>query len=327
MLQRAAGCAAATATATVQALSTISACLRSLNLRPARLLCGLQSLAAEVVALEEQQLRLKMAHLKDKAQASGASEVVAAMQAQMEAASKDRRDLLQEVARLRDEAEEARLQLRRLQRGGNSAAAAAAADGQEQQGDGGSDVTAQELERAREELAAAQRRNAELQQQLRQAPASASAAPGGTPTASAAGATSVSAGISQQALLEAGSGHAAQGSQLGGLPAELAALLPSSLYTLRADGLGGDAAPQLASSIHLLLDAVEQDKRALVAALNAKQVGCAGRWQGDGLPAAMPRGLHHLGGMEGGACTDCRLVPLLTPRRMNWSSSCAAGHT
>lgn len=42
----------------------------------------LQSLAAEVVALEEQLLQLKSSHLRDKSQASGASEVARVMQVQ-----------------------------------------------------------------------------------------------------------------------------------------------------------------------------------------------------------------------------------------------------
>lgn len=39
-----------------------------------------QALAAEVVALEEQVLQLKSSHLRDRSQASGASEVARAMQ-------------------------------------------------------------------------------------------------------------------------------------------------------------------------------------------------------------------------------------------------------
>jgi hypothetical protein len=39
-----------------------------------------QSLAAEVVLLEEQLLQLKSSHLKGKSQASGASEVARSMQ-------------------------------------------------------------------------------------------------------------------------------------------------------------------------------------------------------------------------------------------------------
>ena len=40
----------------------------------------MQALAAEVVALEEQVLQLKSSHLRDRSQASGASEVARAMQ-------------------------------------------------------------------------------------------------------------------------------------------------------------------------------------------------------------------------------------------------------
>lgn len=40
----------------------------------------LQALAAEVVALEEQVLRLKSSHLRDRSEASGATEVARAMQ-------------------------------------------------------------------------------------------------------------------------------------------------------------------------------------------------------------------------------------------------------
>lgn len=43
----------------------------------------LQALAAEVVALEEQVLQLKSSHLRDRSQASGASEVARAMQVRL----------------------------------------------------------------------------------------------------------------------------------------------------------------------------------------------------------------------------------------------------
>lgn len=51
-------------------------CLHAHACRPPRP----QSLAAEVVALEEQLLQLKSSHLRDKSQASGASEVARVMQ-------------------------------------------------------------------------------------------------------------------------------------------------------------------------------------------------------------------------------------------------------
>jgi hypothetical protein len=82
---------------------------------------------------------------------------------------------------------------------------------------------------------------------------------------------------------------ATQHSASNRLPMELAALLPTALYALpqqpqRAEvgpagggsadvaAPGGETSLQLTSSIFLLLDALEQEKRELVAALNSKQV-------------------------------------------------------
>ena len=305
--------------------------------------------------LEEQVLQLKSSHLKDRSQASGASEVARTMQAQLEAVSKERGTLLDEVHRLREENAEAKHQLRRLQQQHAAAAATTAAragamrqqqqheegkqqesgEQQEQQGAqpqaGGTEVERRELQRAHgaelarleAELALMQRQNAELQKQLQHAEEAAAAAakqqPGGeaseqrvgasaalspssSPTAAEAAAAAgpaVSAAISHQALQQqaaGGSGAAAQ----RGLPAELAALLPAALYTQPAVGSisaapDGEAALQLTSSIYLLLDALEQEKQQLVAALNSKQVQmgaalrgwrdeCANVWVGGGAP-------------------------------------------
>ncbi|PRW60943.1 Serine threonine- kinase CTR1 [Chlorella sorokiniana] len=308
-----------------------------------------KALAAEVVALEEQVLQLKSSHLRDRSQASGASEVARAMQAQLEAVSKERGALLDEVHRLREESAEARHTIKRLQQQQAASAASAAAvaaqqaqaqagrqgeaaDGkqqepagaqQEQQGavtaavpDAAAEQGAEEerqrlrqehaaeVARLQAELSLAHRQNAELQQQLAHAQAQPGAAAGAaaadgrqqlgaspaasaaaTPTAAAAAAgPAVSAFISQSALREAVQrdqqpAAAQQAEQAGGLPPELAALLPAALYSLPAGGLsssgpgvaGSEAALQLTSSIYLLLDALEEDKRQIVAALNAKQ--------------------------------------------------------
>ncbi|KAL4442722.1 hypothetical protein ABPG77_006716 [Micractinium sp. CCAP 211/92] len=312
-----------------------------------------KALAAEVVALEEQVLRLKSSTLRDRSEASGATEVARAMQAQLEAVSKERGNLLDEVHRLREESAEARHQLKRTQQqlaAAQQTAAAAAARQQQQPngeaggGEGQGDAAtgqavaaaaaaaaeqklreaqrqhAAELSRLEAELLLVQRQNAELQQRLRAAEAAAAAAarsggavPGereaavtraatagaATPQAggidgagqaaepvAAGGAASpsgpaVSAAISALAIQEAGAASTAaqqQGQQVqGGLPPELAALLPAALYAgptadSSADGLpNGQAVLQLSSSIHLLLDALEQEKRQLLAALNAKQ--------------------------------------------------------
>lgn len=276
------------------------------------------------------------------------------LQAQLEAVSKERGNLLDEVHRLREESAEARHQLKRTQQqlaAAQQTAAAAAARQQQQPngeaggGEGQGDAAtgqavaaaaaaaaeqelreaqrqhAAELSRLEAELLLVQRQNAELQQRLRAAEAAAAAAarsggaaPGereaavtraatagaATPQAggidgagqaaepvAAGGAASpsgpaVSAAISALAIQEAGAASTAaqqQGQQVqGGLPPELAALLPAALYAgptadSSADGLpNGQAVLQLSSSIHLLLDALEQEKRQLLAALNAKQV-------------------------------------------------------
>lgn len=267
-------------------------------------------------------------------------------QAQLEAVSKERGTLLDEVHRLREESAEARHTIKRLQQQQAAAAASAAAvaaqtvqvqqqagrqgeaaEGKQQepagaqQGQQGAAVAAapdaaaelaaeQERQRLRQEHAAevarleaelslAHRQNAELQQQLSHAQAQpgaatvdgrqqlggtpAAASPAVTPTAAAAAAgPAASSLISQGALRQAAEhdqqpGAAQQAQQAAGLPPELAALLPATLYSLPAGGsgasaVGSEAALQLTSSIYLLLDALEEDKRQMVAALNAKQV-------------------------------------------------------
>lgn len=284
-------------------------------------------------------------------------------QAQLEAVSKERGALLDEVHRLREESAEARHTIKRLQQQQAAAAASAAAVAaqqtqaqqaagrqgevadikqqepagveQEQQGAaeaGAQDAAAEqgaeqerqrwrqehaaEVARLEAELSLAHRQNAELQQQLAHAQAQPGAAAGAmaaggqqqlgaspaasaaaTPTAAAAAAgPAISAFISQSALREAAQhdqqpAGAQQGQQAGSLPPELAALLPAALYSLPAGGpsdvASGEAALQLTTSIYLLLDALEEDKRQMVAALNAKQVGgigdgVLGRWQAMG---------------------------------------------
>ena len=61
-----------------------------------------QGLAAEVVSLEERLFQAKSADLRERSQASGASEVVGALRAQLEAVSKERGGLLGELAGLRE---------------------------------------------------------------------------------------------------------------------------------------------------------------------------------------------------------------------------------
>lgn len=290
-------------------------------------------------------------------------------QAQLEAVSKERGTLLDEVHRLREESAEARHTIKRLQQqqaaASASAAAVAAQQAQAQQAAGrqgevadakqqepagvqqeqqrasaagAQDAAAeqgaeQERQRLRQEHAAevarleaelslAHRQNAELQQQLahaqaqpgaaagaaaaggqRQLGASPAASAAATPTAAAAAAgPAISAFISQSALREAAQhdqqpAAAEQAQQAGSLPPELAALLPAALYSLPAGGpsgvASGEAALQLTNSIYLLLDALEEDKRQMVAALNAKQV------RGDGERCA-GQGASH------GAATNCR---------------------
>lgn len=291
---------------------------------------------------------------------------LAPKQAQLEAVSKERGTLLDEVHRLREENAEARHTIKRLQQQQAAAAASAAAvaaqqaqqaagrqgeaaDGkqqepagaqQEQQGaaaapalDAAVAVAAEraaeqerqqlrqehaaEVARLEAELSLAHRQNAELQQQLahaqaqpgtavgaaagdgrQQLGASPAASAAGTPTAAAAaaGGPAASALISHSALRDAAQhdqqpAAAQQAQQAGALPPELAALLPTALYSLPASGpagggpglTDGEAALQLTSSIYLLLDALEEDKRQMVAALNAKQVGgCSGRPRAGG---------------------------------------------
>ena len=270
-----------------------------------------------------------------KASARPAACLPACVQAQLEAVSKERGALLDEVHRLREENAELRHQVERLQQAAAAAAATAAAQqhltaaeaetgvlaaAQEpsvaneqlaQQQQQRQDMHAGELAHLQAQLVLMQRQNAELQQQLQQAQHAAAAAAGAhapepaapaaadaqqeevgasaaastfdTPTgaaaAAAAGGPQVSPAISQEALQEAAAAAGAFTAppRQGGLPSELAALLPTALYMPpTADGgsagVGGDAALQLTSSIYLLLDALEEEKRQLVAALNAKQV-------------------------------------------------------
>ncbi len=157
---------------------------------------------------------------------------------------------------------------------------------------------AAEVARLEAELSLMHRQNAELQQQLAHAQQAqpgaatadgrqqlggtpAAASPALTPTAAAAAAGPAASSLISQGALRQAAEHdqqpaaAQQAQQAAGLPPELAALLPAALYSLPAGGsgaVGGEAALQLTSSIYLLLDALEEDKRQMVAALNAKQV-------------------------------------------------------
>ncbi len=89
----------------------------------------MQTLAAEVVALEERLLRLRSADLKNRHEASGASEVSRAMQAQLEAMAKERGGLLDMVQALREENAGLKAAAKAAQ-----AEASAAAAAREQQG-------------------------------------------------------------------------------------------------------------------------------------------------------------------------------------------------
>lgn len=185
---------------------------------------------------------------------------------------------------------------------------------------------ARKLAELEAELALAQQQNAELQQQLQQAQSADAAGPAGTargsttsappsPTAIAArevaaAGPGVSAFISQLVLQEvAAAGHSEGPPAPKGMPTELAALLPASLFALPEWGAGGEATLQLTSDIYVLLDALEQEKQQLVAAVNAKQV----RWVHGtrvttGFTLLLP---------------TC-LLPAATACRRRWSSSCGA---
>ena len=177
------------------------------------------------------------------------------------------------------------------------AAAALTSSQQEQQ----QRAAAAEVARLQAEVQTMQRQNGELQEQLLHAqkeaaaaalaaaaaetaaaaagPADDSGPPSQPPTPAAAG-PPASAGISWQALqsVEPQSSGAEGMQQQAALPPELAALLPTALYvpagplSATDEVVSGTAATQLATSIHLLLDALEAEKRQLLAALSAKQV-------------------------------------------------------
>ena len=172
---------------------------------------------------------------------------------------------------------------------------------------------AAELSRLEAELQLVQRQNVELQQRLKQAGAAAPGTPAAPPDAQPVGSgftvvggvplppagPRVSGAIAEQALQDAAAAAAAaaaaDGTAVGrpasvvpalpGVPPELSVLLPAALYqppsaaggagaaVAEEAAAGAEAALQLTSSIYLLLDALEQEKRQLVATVNAKQVG------------------------------------------------------
>lgn len=261
------------------------------------MLCGCaQSLAAEVVRLEEQVLRLRSQELRVGREAEGATEVVRAMQSQLEAQTRERTGLLTELDALRSDNTELRQRLRAAEAAAAAAAAAAAQPHAYMAADAA--PLKPPSATATPKAAAAEVASATAPPTAEAAPAAvAAAAEGGSSPAAAAAAPpsrDVSAALARAVLAQhaqhvgAGSEGAAEEEEgeeeeeeavspfAAVVPPELAALLPARAAELAgagaADVASSDAVLGLVQSIYLLLSALEVDKQQLVAALGAKQV-------------------------------------------------------
>ncbi|GAB4813352.1 hypothetical protein N2152v2_000398 [Parachlorella kessleri] len=247
-----------------------------------------QSLAAEVVRLEEAVLRLRSQEIRVGREAEGATEVMRAMQSQLESLTRERSGLLTQLDDLRNDNAELRMALRAAEAGTAAAAAAPA--------------------RLGASAAAGQQADAVAQPppQLQQVEASELPETHAEPQEPAA--RDVSGPLARDTLAQ----HAQQARHASDdddddddeedlrhdraaslLPPELMALLPSRVSTAAAAAGGGgssehpsreaeanhdagsfatgDSVLALVQSIYMLLGALEADKRELLGTLGSKQ--------------------------------------------------------